>query len=146
MVEFGRVLLSAGWARVRGWLDSAGWIAGNATSGHQSALAKRNMQLPEDSAAARQAGEVILKALAATPMFIAAAFPLKVFQPLFNSYAGGQAFATHIHSALPIQSGSDFRVRSDLPATLFRGAPRTYACGELSIEADVGVKQEKLDG
>src|SRR3546814_17236480 len=84
MVEIPHVLDTAGLARVRGLIDAAEWIDGNATSGHQSALAKRNMQLPEDSAAARQAGEVILNALAATPLFIAAALPLKVFPPLFN--------------------------------------------------------------
>src|SRR3546814_4712690 len=65
MVEIPHVLDAAGLARVRGLIDAAEWTDGNATSGHQSALAKRNMQLPEDSAAARQAGEVILNALAA---------------------------------------------------------------------------------
>src|SRR3546814_15391806 len=102
------------------------------------------MQLPEDSAAARQAGEVILNALAATPLFIAAGLPLKVFPPLFNSYAGGQAFASHVESAIRIRSGSDFRVRSDLPAPLFLAGPETYEGGELSIEAHIGVQQVKL--
>src|SRR3546814_19378611 len=78
MVEIPHVLDTAGLARVRGLIDAAEWIDGNATSGHQSALAKRNMQLPEDSAAARQAGEVLLNELAATPLFIAAALPFKV--------------------------------------------------------------------
>src|SRR3546814_13270063 len=77
MVEIPHVLDTAGLARVRGLIDAAEWIDGNATSGHQSALAKRNMQLPEDSAAARQAGEVIVNAMAATPLFIAAALTLK---------------------------------------------------------------------
>src|SRR3546814_19119224 len=103
------------------------------------------MQLPEDSAAARQAGEVILNALAATPLFIAAALPLKVFPPLFNSYAGGQAFATHVDSAIRIRSGSDFRVRSDLSATLFLEATETYEAGELPIEDHFGVQQVPLD-
>ncbi|HKT14765.1 MAG TPA: PKHD-type hydroxylase, partial [Allosphingosinicella sp.] len=50
-------------ARVRAIILDAEWIDGNATSGVQSALAKRNMQLPEDSAAARDAGAIILDAL-----------------------------------------------------------------------------------
>lgn len=144
MVEIPHVLDAAGLARVRGLIDAAEWIDGNATSGHQSALAKRNMQLPEDSAAAKQAGEVILNALAATPLFIAAALPLKVFPPLFNSYAGGQAFATHVDSAIRIRSGSDFRIRSDLSATLFLEEPEAYQGGELTIEDHFGVQQVKL--
>ena len=45
------VLDPAGVARVRALIDGADWIDGNATSGPQSALAKRNEQLPEESAA-----------------------------------------------------------------------------------------------
>src|SRR3546814_1493858 len=102
------------------------------------------MQLPEDSAAARQAGEVILNALAATPLFIAAALPLKVFPPLFNRYAGGLAFATHADSAIRIRSGSDFRVRSDFSSTLFLEAPDTYEDGELTINDHLCVQLLKL--
>ena len=39
-------------ADVRATIDAADWIDGNATSGPQSALAKRNEQLPEDGDAA----------------------------------------------------------------------------------------------
>ena len=35
-------------------LDAGPWADGNMTSGHQSATAKRNLQLPEDSAEARE--------------------------------------------------------------------------------------------
>ena len=50
------VLDAAGVARLRAIIDAAEWIDGNATSGHQSALAKKNAQLPEESPAAREAG------------------------------------------------------------------------------------------
>ena len=54
-------LLDAGAvARVRAIVDAGDWADGNATSGHQSALAKKNMQLPEDSPAAREAGRIVL--------------------------------------------------------------------------------------
>ena len=43
-------------ADIRAIIDAAEWIDGNATSGHQSALAKHNEQLPEDGDAAKQAG------------------------------------------------------------------------------------------
>src|SRR3546814_12389253 len=47
-------------------------------------------------------------------------------------------------SDLRIRSGSDFRVRSDLSATLFLEAPETYEGGELTIEDHFGVQQVKL--
>lgn len=131
-------------ARLRAVIDAAAWVDGNVTSGHQSALAKRNLQLPEDSPAARQAGGMILDALAVSPLFIAAALPLKIFPPLFNSYAEGQAFGVHVDNAVRIQRGSDFRLRSDLSATLFLEDPDAYDGGELTIESQFGAQSVKL--
>ena len=131
-------------AEIRATIDAAAWIDGNATSGTQSALAKRNEQLPEDSDAARRAGTIVLDALAASPLFVAAALPLKVFPPLFNRYAGGQAFDTHVDNAIRIRRGSDFRVRSDLSATLFLSDPDSYDGGELVIEDQFGEQRVKL--
>ena len=67
------VLDADGVARIRAILDAADWIDGNETSGAQSALAKRNLQLPEMGAAAQQAGNLVLDALGQTARFIAAA-------------------------------------------------------------------------
>lgn len=138
-------LLDAGEvARVRGIIDAADWIDGNATSGPQSALAKRNEQLPEESAAAREAGSIVLDALGRSALFVAAALPLKVFPPLFNRYAGGQDFGLHVDNAVRIRRGSDFRIRSDLSATLFLEDPADYDGGELVIEAQFGPQTVKL--
>jgi len=144
MLDIPGILDAAGVARVRALIDAAGWIDGNATSGHQSALAKRNEQLPEDAPAAREAGSIILDALAASPLFVAAALPLKVYPPLFNRYAGGQAFGAHVDSAIRIRRGSDFRVRSDLSATLFLADPDSYDGGELVVEDARGSHGIKL--
>lgn len=127
-------------ARVRALIDGAEWIDGNVTSGSQSALAKRNRQLPEDSAAARQAGEIVLDALGRSPLFVAAALPFKVYPPLFNRYGIGDAFDTHVDTAIRIRRGSDFRIRSDLSATLFLAEPDSYEGGELVIAERAGIK------
>lgn len=129
---------------VRALIDSAIWVDGNVTSGHQSALAKNNLQLPESAPEAGQAGQMILDALGRNPLFIAAALPLKIFPPLFNSYAGGQAFGVHVDNAVRIQAGSGFRVRSDLSITVFLEEPDAYEGGELTIETQFGVQQVKL--
>lgn len=129
---------------VRSLIDGAQWVDGNVTSGHQSALAKRNMQLPEDAPEAKRAGQIVLDALGKSPLFIAAALPLKIFPPLFNSYAGGQAFGVHVDNAVRIQAGTGFRVRSDLSITIFLEEPGRYEGGELTIETNFGVQQVKL--
>ena len=131
-------------ARVRTIIDAAEWIDGNATSGSQSALAKRNEQLPEGSAAAREAGAILLEALGNSPLFFAAALPLKVFPPLFNRYGEGQTFDTHVDNAVRIQRGSDFRLRSDLSITVFLEDPDSYDGGVLVVEDHFGNHQVRL--
>ena len=131
-------------ARVRAIVDAGEWVDGNVTSGHQSALAKRNRQLSEDSEAAREAGRLVLDALGRSALFIAAALPLKIFPPLFNRYEGGEAFGTHVDNAVRIHRGSEFRVRSDLSATLFLEEPDAYDGGELVVEDNLGVHAAKL--
>lgn len=138
------LLDAEGVARVRGIIDAAEWIDGNATSGSQSALAKQNEQLPEGSSAARDAGKIILDALGNSPLFFAAALPLKVFPPLFNRYGEGQTFGTHVDNAIRIQRGSDFRLRSDLSVTVFLEDPDAYDGGVLVIEDHYGPQQVKL--
>lgn len=138
------VLDADGVARLRALIDAAEWIDGNATSGPQSALAKRNQQLAEESPAAREAGNMVLDALARSPLFVAAALPLKVFPPLFNRYEGGETFGQHVDNAVRIRRGSDFRIRSDLSATLFLADPDSYDGGELVIEGQFGEQSVKL--
>lgn len=129
---------------MRALIDPAEWTDGNATSGSQSALAKRNVQLPEDSMAAREAGAVVLDALARSALFVAATLPLKVFPPLFNRYAQGQAFDTHVDTAVRIRRGSDFRIRADLSATVFLSDPAGYDGGELIVEGAFGTAPIRL--
>ncbi|MEG3089678.1 Fe2+-dependent dioxygenase [Sphingomonas sp. PB4P5] len=138
------VLDAAAVTRLRAIIDGADWVDGNVTSGAQSALAKRNEQLPEESPEARAAGNMVLEAIGRSPLFVAAALPAKVFPPLFNRYAGGQAFGTHIDNSIRLQRGSDFRIRSDLSATLFLEPPESYDGGELVIEDTFGVQSIKL--
>lgn len=138
------VLSAAELAQVREVVDASQWVDGNATSGAQSALAKRNEQLAEESAAAREAGAIILDALGRSALFVAAALPLKVFPPLFNRYEGGQAFGTHVDNGVRIRRGSDFRIRSDLSATLFLEEPDRYDGGELVIDDLYGEQRVKL--
>jgi len=144
MIAIPDVLDTAQLARVRALMETGPWADGNITSGPQAALAKRNEQLPETSPQAQEASAIVLDALGGSPLFFAAALPLKIYPPLFNRYAGGQNFGTHIDNAIRIQPGSQFRVRSDLSATLFLSDPESYDGGELTVEHHLGVQSVKL--
>jgi len=129
-------------AALRATLDGGPWADGNVTSGHQSATAKVNRQLPEDSAQAREVGGLVLQALNANPMFVSAALPHTIFPPLFNRYEGGEHFGVHVDNAIRHRAG--VRIRSDLSATLFLSEPEDYDGGELIIEEMYGPQSVKL--
>lgn len=132
--------------QARQMLDAAHWVDGKVTAGHQSARAKNNSQLPEDSPAARQLGEMILNALGQSALFISAALPSKVFPPLFNRYSGGQDFGTHVDNAIRQVPGTGHRIRTDLSATLFISDPQDYDGGDLIVEDTYGIHSVKLPG
>jgi PKHD-type hydroxylase len=144
MIQIPDVLAAAQVREIRQVIDTAEWTDGNATSGPQAALAKRNRQLPEDSAAAKRAGEVVLEALGRNPLFMAAALPAKVWPPLFNRYAGGEQFGMHVDNAVRLKRGGVERLRSDLSATLFLSEPDSYEGGELIVEDTYGAHAVKL--
>ena len=130
--------------RARQLLEQADWVDGRVTAGHQSALAKDNMQLPEGSPAARELGAMVLAALERNPLFISAALPARVFPPLFNRYQGGQSFGTHVDNAIRQVTGTPHRIRTDLSATLFLTNPDEYDGGELAVEDTYGTHSVKL--
>jgi PKHD-type hydroxylase len=131
-------------AHCRHKLEGAEWIDGRVTAGHQSGRAKDNMQLPEDHPVARELGDLIVASLQDSPLFMAAALPLKVFPPLFNRYQGNQSFGTHVDNAIRQVTGTPHRVRTDLSATLHLAQPDEYEGGELVIEDTYGVHNVKL--
>ncbi|HYG23464.1 MAG TPA: Fe2+-dependent dioxygenase [Verrucomicrobiae bacterium] len=131
-------------AEARKILETAEWVDGKVTAGYQSARTKDNMQIPEGHPAARQVGEMILKALSQNPLFLSAAIPAHVFPPLFNRYSGGQSFGTHVDNAVRQIPGTPHRIRTDLSATLFFSAPDEYDGGELCVEDTYGVHAAKL--
>jgi PKHD-type hydroxylase len=131
-------------ASIRAMIDAAAWVDGNVTAGHQSARAKRNEQLPEDSPAAREAGEVILRALGRSALFFSAALPRQVYPPLFNRYGGEMRFGNHVDGAMRVHAPTGRRIRTDVSATLFLTPPDDYDGGELVIEGTYGAQAVRL--
>jgi PKHD-type hydroxylase len=144
LIQIPEVLSTEQVAQFRRELEAAEWVDGRVTAGHQSARAKDNLQLPEDSPAARKLGEAIVAALERNPLFISAALPAQIFPPLFNRYAGGQSFGVHVDNAIRQVRNSPHRVRTDISATLFLSAPEEYDGGELVIDDTYGAHSVKL--
>jgi PKHD-type hydroxylase len=119
-------------------------VDGNVTSGHQSAKAKYNEQLPEESPVARELGAAILEALGRSPLFFSAALPRQVFPPLFNRYGVGMTFGSHVDGAIRTHEATRTRIRTDLSCTLFLSDPAEYDGGELVIEDTYGQQRVKL--
>ncbi len=125
-------------------LAVAEWVDGRVTAGYQAQEVKRNAQVAEGSTAAKEVGEMVLLGLARSPLFMSAALPLKVFPPMFNSYAGGQTFGTHVDTAIRQISTTGQRIRTDLSATLFLTEPEDYDGGDLVVEDSYGEHRVKL--
>src|SRR6201988_2895943 len=140
------VLSKSDVADVRRIMDASAWEDGRSTAGAASALVKRNEQLPPDSEVARQLGNRVLSALSASPRFISAAIPLRIFPPLFNRYAAssGHHFGLHVDNAVRGDRLTGLRIRTDLSVTLFLSEPEDYYGGELVIEDFYGSHEVKL--
>ena len=131
-------------AEFRSVMDRAEWEDGRSTAGAQSALVKRNEQLPPDGETARRLGERVLRALTASPLFMSAAVPLRIFPPLFNRYGEGHNFGLHVDNAVRGDHLTGQRIRTDLSVTLFLAEPEEYDGGELIVEDFYGTHEVKL--
>src|SRR6195952_3091796 len=127
-------------------MDTADWEDGRSTAGAQSALVKKNQQLPPDSEVSRKLGNRVVSALTANPRFISAAIPLQIFPPLFNRYAAsdGHRFGIHVDNAVRGDHLTGLRVRTALSVTLFLAEPDEYDGGELVVEDLYGSHEVKL--
>ncbi len=146
LIAIPAVLSKAQVAEARRRIDAEGWVDGRETAGRQSALAKHNLQLPQDSPAALAVGATIRDALATNGLFMSAALPRKIFPPLFNRYdaAADHRFDSHVDNAIRFLPDGNGRIRTDLSATLFLAEPDEYDGGELVVEDAYGEHQVKL--
>ena len=120
----------------RAILASAPWEDGRFTAGEQSARAKVNQQLREDTEATRGVQQLVLRGLQRHAIFYSAVLPKQISPPLVNRY-GGEAnrFGSHVDSAVRF---------SDISCTLFLSEPDEYDGGELVVEDTFGNHRVKL--
>ncbi len=144
MLHIPQVLTAEQVAHCRQVFDTARWEDGRVTAGQQSAQVKKNLQLPEHGPEARELGDVVLRALERSALFISAVLPQRVFPPLFNRYDASMTFGSHVDNAIRQIPGTPVRIRTDVSATLFLSEPESYDGGELVVEDTYGSHAVKL--
>lgn len=129
---------------IRTAIAAGTWVDGASTAGSQAVQAKRNLQLQVGSDLAQQMGERIRTALLRHPLFVSAALPQQVLQPMFNAYTGGGTYGSHVDSAIHVDGMTARRVRTDVSTTVFLCDPEEYEGGELIVEDTYGTHEVKL--
>jgi PKHD-type hydroxylase len=146
LVHIPEVLTAEQVRRCREVMAQTAWVDGRSTAGHQSSQVKRNLQLPEGSAAAQELGHMVRSALNRNPLFTSAVLPKTVFPPLFNRYDadGDMHFGSHVDNAIRTDPVTGIRIRTDVSSTLFLSSPNEYDGGELVVEDTYGTHSVKL--
>lgn len=131
-------------AHIRRVLESTNWVDGRTTAGDQAGKVKNNLQVPVDSPAAVELGQIVLRALATNSTFTTAALPLRVLPPMFNRYDEGMTFGAHVDGSIRFIPGAGMRMRTDVSSTLFLTPPEDYDGGELVVHDTYGTHTVKL--
>jgi PKHD-type hydroxylase len=129
---------------MRAALERADWADGRETVGAQGAQVKQNQQLPERSPLRQQLGQIVLSALASSPLYHAATLPLRTLPPRFNRYHGGGHYGFHVDGAVMTLPAAAGQLRSDISCTLFLNEPQDYDGGELVVSDTYGEHEVKL--
>ena len=132
-----QVLTTEEVAEFRRRLDGAEWVDGRETVGRQGEQVKRNEQLADAAPLKAELGRAVLAARERSPLFFAAALPLRILPPRFNRYAGGGQYGFHVDGAV-MRMDDGRQLRSDLSCTLFLNDPADYDGGELVISDTYG--------
>lgn len=144
MLQIDKALTADQVAQCRQALGEIEWVDGRVTAGHLSVSVKHNEQISEDHPVGRRLSHILLDALERNPLFMSGALPAKIVPPLFNRYAEGQSYGSHVDGSVRPVHGSSQRVRTDLAATLFLSDLDEYDGGELVIEDTFGPQRIKL--
>lgn len=145
LITIDNVLTAEELALGRQLLGEAQWASGQITAGTQAAVAKNNLQLPENSPQLALLRQMVLGALNRNAMFFTAALPLKILPPFFNCYSGdSNYYGYHTDNAMRAMPDGSGYVRADVSATLFFSEPDEYEGGLLTIEDTFGAHGLKL--
>jgi len=126
---------------IRARLADSAFTDGAATAGRQARRVKNNQQLPRDAAGLQEIGNIVNDALQRNAAFIAATLPRRLSDPLFNRYAPGMNYGSHVDNAILFQART---LRTDVSVTVFLSEPAEYEGGELIVEEVASRQKIKL--
>lgn len=115
---------------------------GKMTAGWAAQGVKNNLQLDSKDPVAKAALSRIMAAIAANPLFRAAALPKTISSMMFSRYTPGMSYGTHVDNAV-MTGGTP--IRTDISFTIFVSPPGAYQGGELVIESSGGEQAFKLE-
>lgn len=125
---------------IRGELDmidrlirTATFESGSTTATTAARAVKHNLQMPmEGSVEKRQMDEIVLQALAHSPLIQTAMTPVKILPPIISKYEPGMQYGYHVDSPIMAHSQTG-PIRADVAMTLFLTEPGEYEGGELAL-------------
>lgn len=127
-------------------VDQMRQLAGQASFAHGRVsnphnLAKDNLQI-SDPAAYQHSGELLRRAMLASPEFQDIAFPDIVAPPMLVRYAPAMKYGLHSDAAFVAAGGA--QIRTDLSCTIFLCDPADYDGGALLVQLGHGTMSFKL--
>ncbi|HZD24771.1 MAG TPA: Fe2+-dependent dioxygenase [Alphaproteobacteria bacterium] len=144
ITRIGKLLRAEQVRTLRALLQAAEFEDGRNTASGQAAAVKRNLQLPRESPARRQADQIVSQAIQASARFREVTFARTLAPPTYNRYDVGMEYGSHVDAPFV----SDGKLRADISMTIFLSDPADYDGGELVLEegaAETRVKYEAGD-
>lgn len=118
------------------------FVDGKVTAGFRAKRVKNNEQVGKEADGKQKMQEIVVQALARSPLFRRGAIPHRIRPPLISRYRPGMSYGRHIDDAL---MGNAFqRERSDVSVTVFINDATEYDGGELRIHSPFGPQEVKL--
>ena len=102
-------------ARIRALMERGPLVSGKLTAVGRAKDIKENLMLPPDSAASREAVELLVGALKTNQAFQAAAWPEAMLRPLFCRYADGGNYGDHVDGAMMGDASEQVRCDVAMP-------------------------------
>ncbi|WP_458071429.1 Fe2+-dependent dioxygenase [Rhodanobacter sp. BL-MT-08] len=115
-------------------LGAASFVDGASTAGWSAREVKKNLQVTHDTQSQAKLQKIVYDGFLRNAMLQAAVLPSAVTPALFNRYDLGMEYGPHVDA--PVMGGMGNAVRSDVAITLFLSDPKTYAGGELIVDAN----------
>ncbi|HWX66095.1 MAG TPA: Fe2+-dependent dioxygenase [Rhodanobacter sp.] len=127
------VLTAEELSAIRNELQGASFIDGASTAGWSAREVKKNLQIDITTESQAKLQEIVRSAFLRSAKLQMATLPTATTQALFNRYDVGMTYGPHVDA--PVMGGIGNAVRSDVAITVFLSDPKSYAGGDLVVDA-----------